>query len=120
MGAVLASLIGNDFQLWGGFGYANYTFDQFGLYTQLWGMVLLPIALGFGFRTMRTNQGYFWATLLLSATLMSHLLYGYMAFLTLGFLTLLPITRVTLDRSLVLVILNHWKRLIFHERHREK
>ena len=27
MGAVLASLIGNDFQLYGGFGYVNYTFD---------------------------------------------------------------------------------------------
>ena len=111
MGAVLASLIGNDFQLWGGFGFVNYTSDGWGLYTQLWGMVLLPIALALGFRTIRTNQGYFWATLLLSATLMSHLLYGYMAFLTLGLLTLLPITRVTLDRSLVLVILNHWKRL---------
>ena len=111
MGAVLASLIGNDFQLWGGFGYVNYTFDQFGLYTQLWGMVLLPIALALGFRTMRTNQGYFWATLLLSATLMSHLLYGYMAFLTLGFLAFVPESQVSLNKSLALAIWNHWKRL---------
>ena len=112
MGAVLASLIGNDFQLFGGFGYINYAFDGYGLYTQLWGMVLLPIALAFGFRTMRTNQGYFWATLLLSATLMSHLVYGYMAFLTLGFLSFVPESQVSLNKSLVLSILNHWKRLV--------
>ena len=111
MGAVLASLIGNDFQLWGGFGYVNYTFDRNGLYTQLWGMVLLPIALAYGFRTMRTNQGYFGATLLLSATLMSHLVYGYMAFLTLGFLSFVPESQVSLNKSLVLAIWNHWKRL---------
>ena len=111
MGAVLASLIGNDFQLFGGFGYVNYGFDGVGLYTQLWGMILLPMALALGFRTMRTNQGYFWATLLLSATLMSHLLYGYMAFLTLGFLSFVPESQVSLNKSLVLGIWNHWKRL---------
>ena len=111
MGAVLASLIGNDFQLWGGFGYVNYMSDGWGLYTQLWGMVLLPIALALGFHTIRTSQGYFSATLFLSATLMSHLLYGYMAFLTLGFLALIPLTQVTVGRSLILVILNQWKRL---------
>tara|TARA_Y100000588_G_C14235440_1_gene917069 strand:+ start:100 stop:2454 length:2355 start_codon:yes stop_codon:yes gene_type:complete len=111
MGAVLASLIGNDFQLFGGFGYVNYGFDGVGLYTQLWGMILLPMALALGFRTMRTNQGYFLATLLLSATLMSHLLYGYMAFLTLGFLSFVPESQVSLNKSLVLGIWNHWKRL---------
>ena len=56
MGAILASLIGNDFQLWGGFGYINYTLDGWGLYTQLWGMVLLPIALALGFRTIRSTK----------------------------------------------------------------
>jgi hypothetical protein len=82
MGGLLASLIGIDLQLsslgmwwpaWGGFDYANYTFIGYGLYTQLWGMVLLPLALAFGYQTIKTGQGYFWATVLLSATLMSHL-----------------------------------------------
>lgn len=112
MGGLLASLIGNDFQLWGGFGYDNYTFGGFGLYTQLWGMVLLPVALAVGYETIRTGRGYFWATLLLSATLMSHLIFGYMAFLSLGFLTLLPNSQVFFDKSHLLAIWNHWRRLL--------
>ncbi len=112
MGGLLASLIGSDIlDNFGGFGYVNYTFEGLGLYTQLWGMVLLPIALALGYQTIRTGQGYFWATLLLSATLMSHLLYGYMAFLTLGFLTFVPNTQVSLNKSLVIAIWKHWQRL---------
>ena len=109
MGALVASLIGNDFQRWGGFGYVNYSFSGFGLYTQLWGMVLLPIALALGYQTIRTGQGYFWATLFLSVTLMSHLLYGYMAFVTLGFLAFIPNPDI---KSSVQAIFAHWKRLL--------
>jgi len=110
MGALVASLIGNDFQLWGGSGYANYSFSGFGLYSQLWGMIFLPIALALGYQTIRTGQGYFWATLFLSVTLMSHLLYGYMAFVTLGFLTFIPNPDI---KSSVQAIYAHWKRLLF-------
>ena len=109
MGALVASLIGNDFQLYGGFGYVNYSFSGFGLYTQLWGMVLLPIALALGYQTIRTGQGYFWATLFLSVTLMSHLLYGYMAFVTLGFLAFIPNPDI---KSSVQAIFAHWERLL--------
>ena len=113
MGGLLASLIGSDIiGNYGGFGYASYTFEGTGLYAQLWGMVLLPIALAVGYQTIRTGHGYFWATLLLSVTLMSHLLYGYMAFLTLGFLTFIPNGQISLNKSLVLAIWEHWKRLI--------
>jgi len=109
MGALIASLTGNDFQSYGGFGYASYSFSGFGLYTQLWGMIFLPIALALGYQTIRTGQGYFWATLLLSVTLMSHLLYGYMAFVTLGFLAFIPNTGM---KSSVQAIFAHWKRLL--------
>jgi hypothetical protein len=109
MGALVALLIGNDFQRFGGFGYANYSFSGFGLYAQLWGMVLLPIALALGYQTIRTGQGYFWATLFLSVTLMSHLLYGYMAFVTLGFLAFIPNPDI---KSSVQAIFAHWKRLL--------
>ncbi|MBC8280072.1 MAG: YfhO family protein [Chloroflexi bacterium] len=113
MGGLLASLIGSDIlSNFGGFGYVNYVFDGWGLYAQLWGMVLLPIALAFGYQTVRTGQGYFWATLLLSATLMSHLVYGYMAFLTLGFLTFVPIAPITFNKAFALAVLEHWKRLL--------
>jgi len=109
MGALIASLTGNDFQSYGGFGYASYSFSGFGLYTQLWGMIFLPIALALGYQTIRTGQGYFWATLLLSVTLMSHLLYGYMAFVTLGFLAFISNTDM---KSSVQAIFAHWKRLL--------
>jgi len=85
MGGLVASLIVTPGIF--GFGYISYFWRGYGLYTQLWAMVLLPPALAMGYRVLREGRGYFWATLLLAATLMSHVLYGYMAFLTLGILT---------------------------------
>ncbi|HAJ01003.1 MAG TPA: hypothetical protein DCL97_10050 [Dehalococcoidia bacterium] len=70
------------------FDFRSYIFAGWGLYAQLWAMVLLPLALAMSYRTLREGRGYLWAVLLLSATLMSHLLYGYMAFITLGILAL--------------------------------
>lgn len=52
----------------------------------------MPLALAWGYRVLQEGRGYFWAVLLLSATLMSHLLYGYMAFLTLAvFAVIVPL-----------------------------
>ena len=70
-----------------GFSFASYVFAGWGLYSQLWGMVLLPPAVAVSYQVLRDGRGYFWATLLLAATLMSHLIYGYMVFRTLGALT---------------------------------
>ena len=75
MGGLVASLIVTPGIL--GFGYISYVWRGYGLYTQLWAMVLLPPALAMGYRVLREGRGYFWATLLLAATLMSHVLYGY-------------------------------------------
>ncbi len=112
MGGLLAPLIGNDFQLWGGFGYDNYTFGGFGLYAQLSGMVLFPAALAVGYETVRTGQRFFWSTLLLSATLMTHLTFGYIAFLTLGVLALIPKSQITFDKSYLVSIWDQWRRLL--------
>jgi hypothetical protein len=73
-----------------GFDLTSYVWRGYGLYTQLWGMVLLPPALAQGYTALRTGRGIFWAVLLLAATLLSHLVYGYMAFLSLGLLAFLP------------------------------
>ncbi len=72
-----------------GFDYGSYVWRGSGLYTQLWGMVLLPPALAQSYLTLRTGRGYVWATLLLAATLLAHLVYGYMAVLSLGVLAFL-------------------------------
>lgn len=90
MGGLVASLVAT--RGISGFGYSSYIGSSQGLYTQLWAMVLMPLALAWGYRVLQEGRGYFWAVLFLAATLMSHVLYGYMAFLTLGVLTfILPI-----------------------------
>ena len=87
MGGLVASLIATNGI--SGFGYVSYIGSAQGLYSQLWAMVLLPPALAWGYLVLKEGRGYFWAVLLIAATLLSHVLYGYMAFLTLGILTLL-------------------------------
>lgn len=112
MAGAISPVIGTDFELYGGLGYWNYTFSGVGLYAQLWGMVMLPPALALGYRAVLEGRGYFWATLLLAMTLMSHLVYGYMAFITLGFLTFVNAAGLPNMRSLLEVIFLRWVRLL--------
>jgi hypothetical protein len=62
-----------------GLDYNSYTWSGSGLYTQLWGMLLLPPALAQGYVVLKTGRGYFWGVLLLAALLLSHLVLGYIA-----------------------------------------
>ena len=82
-----------------GFEYGSYVWGGLGMYTQLWGMFLLPIALARCYVTLRDGRGYFWATLLLAATLLSHLVLGYIALASVLLLTLAgavgPLARAT-------------------------
>jgi len=84
LGGLVASLIATNGI--SGFSYTSYIGSAQGLYTQLWAMVLMPLALASGYRVLREGKGYFWAVLLLAATFTSHVLYGYMTFITLGVL----------------------------------
>src|SRR5215210_6985622 len=59
-----------------GFDYNTYTWGGTGLYTQLWGMLLLPPTLAQGYVILKTGRGYFWGVLLLAALLLSHLVLG--------------------------------------------
>ncbi len=82
LAGLLAPLLATDTLL--GFDFASYVWRGAGLHTQLWGMVLLPPALAQGYATLRTGRGYLWATLLLAATLLTHLVLGYIALISLG------------------------------------
>jgi len=86
MGGLLAPLIATDGLY--GLDDASYVWSGYGLYTQLWGMFLLPPAVAQGYAALRDGRGYAWATLLLAATLLSHLVVGYIALLSLGVLFL--------------------------------
>jgi hypothetical protein len=70
-----------------GFDFNSYVWIGYGLYTQLWGMLLLPPALAQGYAVLRDGRGYFWAVLLLAATSLSHLAFGYVALASLIALT---------------------------------
>jgi hypothetical protein len=110
MGGIVASLTATPGLF--GFDFDSYVWRGHGLYTQLWAMVLLPPSLALSYRVMRDGKGYFWATLLLAATLMSHLIYGSIAFVTLGALTFLPAIRFLTSESAREAIWVRWKRLL--------
>ena len=84
MGGLLAPLIATDGLY--GLDDASYVWSGYGLYTQLWGMFLLPPALAQGYVALRDGRGYVWATLLLAATLLSHLVVGYITLMSLSLL----------------------------------
>ena len=95
-----------------GFGFPSYVFQGWGVHAQRWAMVFLPPALALGHRVVQEGRGYLWATLLLVAALMSHVMYGYMAFLTLGVLTFVQPGRISDLKSLADTMLSRWRRLI--------
>jgi len=72
-----------------GFDFNSYIWGGFGLYTQLWGMFLLPPALGQSYLTLKEGRGYVWSTLLLATTLLSHLLLGYITLVSVGLFVLI-------------------------------
>jgi hypothetical protein len=76
-----------------GLDASSYVWRGYGLYTQLWGMWLLPMALAQGYVTLRSGRGYFLTVLLVSATLLSHLVYGYMLLGSLMLLAALGVWR---------------------------
>ena len=71
-----------------GFDFSSYVWRGYGLYTQLWGMFLLPLALAAGYRLLRDGRGYALSALLLTVTMLCHTVYGYIAVVSLAILAL--------------------------------
>jgi hypothetical protein len=67
-----------------GFEQGSYTWYGYGLWAQLWGMWLLPIALGFTWRAVTGKGQYALAALTVALTIASHLVLGYFAALAIG------------------------------------
>ena len=72
-----------------GIEYDSYVWRGFGMYTQLWGMHLSFLALAFAYRTMRDGRGYFGTALVLTALVLSHVIYAFIVAITLPALLLL-------------------------------
>jgi hypothetical protein len=66
-----------------GFEYGSYLWRGSGLYTQLWAMDLLPLAIGRGWSALRGRSGTLGASTLLALTLLAHTVFGYVAGITL-------------------------------------
>ncbi len=103
--ALLAPLISTNYLF--GFDYNSYVWIGFGVYTQLWGMVLLGPALAQGYRTLRYGGGYFLSVLLVAAVVLSHLVLGYIALVSLVAFVFLrptwPDVRLRTRRALLLL-----------------
>jgi Gpi18-like mannosyltransferase len=69
-----------------GYGYehGSYTWRGYGVYSQLWGMWLLPLALGLTWRAVTRGKRYAAAAAALALTIACHFITGYLALLTLG------------------------------------
>jgi hypothetical protein len=72
-----------------GYEWGSYAWRGYGTWSQVWGMWLLPIAWGLGYRAVIRGRSYAWAALAVAMTVAVHLLTGYLALLSLGVLALL-------------------------------
>ena len=85
--AVMAPLI-SSVTLYG-FEYGSYAWRGNGMWSQLWGMWLLPLTLALTYRSITRGNRYALAALFLALTLSCHFLTGIMAVLGMGIWVLL-------------------------------
>ena len=69
-----------------GYGYehGSYTWQGYGVYSQLWAMWLLPLAWGLTWRAVARGKHYAAAAAALALTIACHFITGYLALLTVG------------------------------------
>jgi Gpi18-like mannosyltransferase len=69
-----------------GYGYedGSYTWQGYGVYSQLWAMWTLPLAWGFTWRAVSQGKRYAAAAAALAVTMAFHFITGYLAVLTVG------------------------------------
>lgn len=62
-----------------GFEHGSFQWRGNGIWTALWGMWFLPLALGFSYRAVSRGRGYALAALFVGLTITAHFLTGYLA-----------------------------------------
>lgn len=82
-----------------GFELNSYVFGGSGLYTQIWGMCLFPLAVAWVTAYAREGKGLAMSAALFAALVVSNTLYGYMAVLAIVALLCLPGGAPLLRRS---------------------
>ncbi len=89
--ACAAPLISTPFLF--GFDYESYVWRGFGTYTQLWAMHLSFVAVATVYQVLAHRRGHLLAIVALAALVLSHLLYAYMAAISIGVLFLALLRR---------------------------
>jgi hypothetical protein len=82
-----------------GFEHASYTWQGYGLWTQLWAMWLLPLTLGAAWRAISTGRWLARAAVLLALLIACHFLTGYLALLVIPLFVLVAPSRVRFIRG---------------------
>jgi Bacterial membrane protein YfhO len=67
-----------------GYEHGSYVWQGNGVWSQLWGMWLFPLALALSWRAVSRGKGYAIAALAVGLTIACHFLTGYLALLSLG------------------------------------
>jgi hypothetical protein len=67
-----------------GFEHGSYTWRGYGVYSQLWGMWMLPLAWGLTWRAVAHGKRYAAAAAAIAFTIAFHFITGYLALLTIG------------------------------------
>ena len=91
VGAAASSVLSTPYLY--GFDYNSYLWRGFGMYTQLWATHLSFVTLACVYRLIQRGTGHIAAILTLSALALSHILYAYMAIITMGVVLLVGISR---------------------------
>lgn len=76
-----------------GFERGSFVWRGHGMYTLLWGTVLMPIVLGAWWRFLRGRGGFFLPTFSMALLLTSHLLTGYLTLLVVGAVGLIEVVK---------------------------
>ncbi|MDP1793488.1 MAG: YfhO family protein, partial [Acidimicrobiales bacterium] len=72
-----------------GWEHGSYTWRGLGVWSQIWGMWLMPIAVPLGWRAVQRGKRYALASGTLGLTFATHFLTGYVTMLSLGLWTLI-------------------------------
>ncbi len=83
---LLTSLLTFSIQSWQGLGFELRAVLGWGLYAQLWGMVLTPLAIAYVYKSYWGNRSLWLPTCLIGILLLTHILSGIIACLSIGLL----------------------------------
>lgn len=95
-----------------GFEISSYTYGGLGIYTQLFGMWMLPFAWATAWRALHRDGNLAWAAVTAALTVATHLMTGYLAMVSIAVIALArPVAKVLLRAAALIgtsVVIGSW------------